>query len=193
MVSCLIQIKKSQPKLACTQTEIYATLQQAHAINWRIALDKETALRKLAESRKALLDSTRGLNEADLTHKAVEGTWATKDLLAHITSWEVTVLEPLRQMVETGSFEPASIPDHLAWNDQQALLWQNKTLAQIYGELETTRQQILTLAAQLQPAQWEQVLPAPWGGQETLAQILSGLAWHEMEHLKSIHKGLAAD
>jgi hypothetical protein len=155
-------------------------------------LDKETALKKLAESRQALLDSIRGVDETDLAQQPVEGDWTSKDLLAHITSWELTILQPLEQWLVSGSFEPASIPDHLAWNEQQARLWQTKTLAQIQSELETTRQEILKHAAQLQPAQWKLILSAPWGGEGTLAQLLSGLAWHEMEHIENIHKWLAA-
>ncbi len=152
-------------------------------------MDKYTAMTKLEESRRALLESIRGLSETQLSQKTVEGTWAAKDLMAHVSTWEVTVLQPLRQLVETGDFIPAPIPDHLAWNDQQARLWQQKTLAQVQDEMQITRQQLIAYAEKLPLSQWDLVLPAPWGGEGTLAQLLAGLAWHEMEHVESIRKG----
>ncbi len=154
-------------------------------------MDKDTAITKLEGSRRALLESIQGLSETQLSQKPVEGTWTAKDLISHVTTWEITVLQPLKQLLETGTFMPTPIPNHLAWNDQQALIWQQKTLAQVQDEMNITRQQLIAAAEKLPPAQWDLVLLAPWGGEGTLAQLLAGLAAHEMEHAESICKGFA--
>jgi hypothetical protein len=151
-------------------------------------MDKKATLSKLAESRNALLQSIFGLEETDIINIPVEGVWTIKDLLSHITSWELVTLAPMRHFVETGIFDPEPIPDHLIWNDEQARLWQRKSMVTVMQELEAVRREILDQAELLTISQWEHVVTAPWGGEGTLAEILSGLAWHENEHVNSIER-----
>jgi uncharacterized damage-inducible protein DinB len=149
---------------------------------------KDQALDNLAQSRQALLAAIAGFSAAEQAQLPAEGVWTIKDLLAHVTSWENATLVPLRGFAASGAFQPEAISDHLAWNDQQAKRWQSLSLETIQQELHTTRQALLAEASKLADAQWEEALPAPWGGTGTLAQLLAGLAWHEMEHVHSIQK-----
>lgn len=98
--------------------------------------------------------------------------------------------DPLIDYAQGGEFVPETIPDDLAWNDQQAAGWQNKSLQMVLDNLHDTRRAILEELDKLSAAQWELQLPAPWGGHGTLASLISGLSWHEHEHLDSIRKFL---
>ena len=149
-------------------------------------MDKQTALKRFTTSRKKLLKAISCLNEADILSRPLDGIWTCKDLLAHIHSWEMTLIEPLRVFTQTGQFPVQVIPDHLAWNDQQALLWKNRPLAVILEDLSLSHGETLALAEQMTDSQWQQVFDAPWGGQCTIADMIAGLAWHANAHIKKI-------
>jgi uncharacterized damage-inducible protein DinB len=151
-------------------------------------MDKKSnlALKKLSKSRQALLKAIASVVDEDIHSVPIEGVWTIKDLLSHITSWDLVTLIPLRHFVENSVFDPEPIPDHLTWNDEQAKMWKGKPLATVMQDLEMIRQEIVNQAEQLSDSQWEIIIPAPWGGEGSLTEILGGLAWHENEHVKSI-------
>jgi len=153
-------------------------------------MDKEEALERFSHSRANLLSNIDGLSERQMTEEPVEGSWTIKDVLAHLTSWERTLLNPLIDYAQGGNFLPEVIPDDLAWNDKQAAEWQDKSLQTILTELHETRQAILEHISNLNGAQWEVQLLAPWRGSGTLADLISALSWHEDEHLESIQAWL---
>ena len=153
-------------------------------------MDKDEALEKFSRSRAELLNSIEGLSEQQMTQEAVEGTWTIKDVLAHLTSWERTLLNPLVDYAQGGDFLPEVIPDDLAWNDEQAAEWQEKSLQTVFAELHETRQAMMEHSFKLNDAQWKVQLPAPWRGHGTIADLISGLSWHEDEHLESIQAWL---
>ena len=125
-------------------------------------MDKVQALEKFSHSRAELLESIEGLTEQQMTQQAVEGFWTIKDLLAHLASWERTLLIPLIDYAQSGEFAPEVIPNDLVWNDQQAKNWQAKSLQTVIAELHDTRRDILKQVSKLKPAQWEVELTAPW-------------------------------
>jgi hypothetical protein len=153
-------------------------------------MDKQSALQRLAESRRALQAALAILPEQEWEHPGVEGKWSTWDVLAHIISWEETILAPLRAYSGGGAFTPEIIADHLAWNDAQERKWQSQPASSILQEMIRVRAEILTTVDTLPEDRWEPLLEAPWGDKGSLAQILSGLAWHEEEHTRSLVKWL---
>jgi hypothetical protein len=146
----------------------------------------QSALYRLRLSRQALLQAITGLDEAALTGPKVEGIWTMKDLLGHITAWELACLEPLERFSRSDSFRCEDIPDHDAWNALQAAIRQKTEIPVVVAEMKAVRRRLEAAAAACSPAQWAQTLHLPWGEQANLAGMLNGLAWHEEEHLKSI-------
>jgi hypothetical protein len=150
-------------------------------------VNKKEVIAQLAESRQAFLLALEGLQEEQINQAAVEGSWTVKDLLAHLVSWENTCLVPLRAYAAGGVFAPEPISDHDAWNHAQEQRWQSQTLAEILAEYQAIREEFVSLVCALPEACWREKFPAPWGGEATMAELCSGLAWHEKtEHLKSI-------
>ena len=151
-------------------------------------MDASEALSRITASHQVFLDALSSLTEADITILKVEGVWTAKDLVGHLTAWELTLLEPLRSYIAGGAFEPGEIPDHDAWNLVQSSRRNAWSISEVRQEMETVRQLLLNELHRLSAEQWQTVFLAPWGGSETLAEMVSGLAWHEEEHTKSILK-----
>lgn len=154
-------------------------------------MKKEEALDRFSTSRRRLQETIADLDETDLTGHPVEGIWSIKDLLGHITAWEQTLIAPVAAFAAGGSFRSATISNHDAWNHAQAAGRSSASIAQIQEELDAKRQELLANLEKLSDSQWEGSFQAPWGGQNTILEMISGLAWHEEEHTKSILKFLS--
>jgi uncharacterized damage-inducible protein DinB len=151
-------------------------------------MNKEQAIKKITASRQEFLDALSGLPINAYTQEAVEGVWNVKDLIAHIETWERACLIPLREYARGGKFTPEKIPDHDAWNLRNAQIWKSKPLEMILEEYRSTREELLALVESLPAELWTRQLNLPWGECASLAEMLSGLAWHEDEHRRPIQE-----
>jgi uncharacterized damage-inducible protein DinB len=151
-------------------------------------MTKEEALARLAESRRALHQAIESLSEKEMTQVQVEGVWTIKDVLGHITSWEETCLEPLRRFADGGPYDVQVLKDYLAWNDVEAARKRDIPLDVILDELGSVRQGIVEATSRLSAKQWGQKVPFAWGGEGTIADTLTGLHIHEMEHVRHIQQ-----
>ena len=149
-------------------------------------MESDMALLRLKNSRQKLLKEIEDLSEWERCNVQVEGIWTVKDLLGHICAWEASLCHPLRLFLQAGEFTPENIPDHDAWNAHQAEIRVGNDFAEALAEAEVTRDKLEYLATQISPADWERSFLAPWGGYETLSQMVDGLAWHEEEHTRCI-------
>jgi uncharacterized damage-inducible protein DinB len=130
------------------------------------------------------------LDETDLTNIPIEGSWTIKDLMGHIAAWENSLIVPLESFILGDDFRPEIIPDHDAWNAHQAKARQGLSCMQIQQEMLAIRSKLVAVARQLTKEQLTQVFPAPWGDEQTIPDMISGIAWHEEEHTKSILRRL---
>jgi len=151
-------------------------------------MTKEEALARLTASRQALHQAIQGLSDQEMTQVQVEGEWTVKDVIGHVSSWEETLLGPLGRYADGQPFEVQVIEDYLAWNDEQAARKRNVPLREILDESAAVRQELASAASRLSGEQWEQPELFPWGERGTLTQALSGLAAHEMEHVRAIRR-----
>lgn len=144
-------------------------------------------IEKLNTSRQVFYRAIEGMSENEICNIPVEGIWTVRDLIAHLASWEETILIPLKSYATGGPFQPEIITDHDGWNESQYQRWSSLSLAEIQAQSEAIRQEIVDLLAQISEAQWQAELPAPWGGKGTLADLIAGIAWHEsQEHVKGV-------
>jgi len=151
-------------------------------------MTKEETLARLAESRLALLQAIEGLSEEEMTQVQVEEVWTIKDVLGHITSWEETCLEPLQRFADGGPYDVQVIENYLAWNDVEAARKREVPLDTILDELADIRQGLVEAVSRLSAGHWEQRVPFAWGGQGKIADTLTGLHVHEMEHVSHIQR-----
>lgn len=148
--------------------------------------NNEQYLLRIKDSRFSLWSCLQDLSQEELNGIPVEGLWTTKDLIGHITAWDISLLKPIKSYMESWAFTPEIIPDHDAWNALQADLRKHRTLVEVMEESMLVREELLVTVGELSESQWRITFQAPWGGTETFAQMIDGLAWHEEEHTKSI-------
>jgi len=151
-------------------------------------MTKDEALKRLAESRQALLQAIQGLSEQELTQSPVEGVWTIKDLVGHIASWDVTCLDPLRGCMDGALFQAEVLSDHLAWNDVQSARKKDLPWDAVLREAEAVRQEMVAAASRLSDEQLAQRATAPWGDEGAVVEMLAGLAGHERMHVRAIRQ-----
>lgn len=151
-------------------------------------MSKEKALRSLASSREDLQQAIEGLSHEEMSQVPVEGVWAIKDMLGHLTSWEEVLLQSLQSYADGGPFDGEVVEDYLAWNDEQAAHKKGLPLDTILDEMISVREKVVALANRLSERQYEQQVTFPWGEKGTVDKALRGLSVHEREHVRTIQK-----
>jgi hypothetical protein len=153
-----------------------------------IIMKKSTALARFARSRTDFRRALQQMSEQDMLSTPIEGIWVAKDLIGHLTAWEQLLVQPLQSLVDGGAFVPEIISDHDAFNMQQAGKRKDWTIIDVIRESDTVRTAILDALSKVTEEQSQLVLPAPWGGEQTLTHLIDGLRWHEDEHAQCIHR-----
>jgi uncharacterized damage-inducible protein DinB len=151
-------------------------------------MEKDEVYDDIADSRQALMAAVSGLDSDTLSKVKIDENWTIKDLLIHIIAWDEVCLIPLKALSTTGVFEAEAIPDRSAWNAAQVARRSELPMDSIWRELTRVRLELLGVAQRLDDTQWKMEFSLPWGERGTVAQILSGLAWHENEHTQQIEK-----
>ena len=156
-------------------------------------MTKEEALENLAQSRQAFQKAIEGLSEEEKTQVQVEGVWTIKDIIGHLSSWEVMFVEPMQGYADRGVFECDVMADYGSYNDKEAARKRDVPLDAILSEAATVRQGLVAAANELSVEQLEAEVALPWGGTGTLSGVLGDLKGHEMEHLGAIQQWRQGD
>jgi hypothetical protein len=98
----------------------------------------------LDEARAGLMTAFRGLSPEEMTRPVLHG-WSTKDLLAHIASWEEQVLPDLERLQRghtpaLTAFNPGQVDE---WNAMHVGLRRNFGVDQVLFELEDSRRRLV--------------------------------------------------
>ena len=151
-------------------------------------MDKLTALNNFEQSRLDLSNTIKSLPPEKIVSIQVEGNWTIKDILGHITAWELALLKPMQSLAVEGVFSVELVTDGEGYNQDHANHRKDWSLEKIQLEMDEVRNKILDAAAKIPDEEWSKSFPAPWGGEGTLANHIHGLAWHENEHAEVIQK-----
>lgn len=144
------------------------------------------AIRFFQQSHNQFLASFQELEPESLLKAQVEGEWTIKELISHLTSWNNTLLFPLRRHSSDQEITIDLVPDVLEYNREQSMLWDSKDFHQALEEFQSAVKEILKRLNQLPPEAWQRTYQVPWGGRDSLANIVAGLADHAREHTESI-------
>ena len=143
-------------------------------------LEKVRAARAEWEALLAEIDPERS------SEPGVTGDWSIKDIVAHISFWERTVLDGLR----TGERGLQGELDEI--NERVFLANRDRPLDELLAEERETYQQLLAAIEALP----EDELSAPdrfaWtGGRPVWVLVAGNTCWHYPEHRESIRAWLA--
>jgi len=144
-------------------------------------------LTRLHESRSELEAALAGLTDAQLTTPGAMDDWTVKDVLAHLTAWEVELVTLLGRW-QLGH-KPNPLPD-----DDQAVArlnakwhkdYQERPLARVLADWGAVRQQTLRQVERLKDT--DLTTPRKWLHGETLADTIKSETFeHEAEHLPNL-------
>lgn len=176
----------------------------AHArdlLAWRQAQPQETMRRlgpkamlraQLKTTRQEILSLVDVIPPMERASRPVCGVWTMKDVIGHLTDWEMVGLSGLRQVAagQTPEFNPP-ITDFEAFNTVNAAARADQPWAEVWAEFTAVRQELLDLFDQLPDADLTRPVPAPWG--RTLSTYLWVQVWmgHDHEHATDVRHALA--
>jgi hypothetical protein len=118
------------------------------------------------------------------------GVWSTKDIIAHLASFEHVLVEILSSLLDGGDTPYlkayTSGPE---FNDDEVNKRQHLTADQVVAEYNDTQAQTMTLAARLTPEFWRQNGTLPWYGAEYSLDdfIVYTFYGHKREHTAQIN------
>jgi hypothetical protein len=144
------------------------------------------ALTRVRAEMQTLLDD---LSETHLLQPGAVGEWTVRDVLAHITAWEVDMLTNL------GKVRRGAKPGNTAWTsaaiERQNEAWhkemKDRPLRQVLADFEGARKQTLRVLEGLSDA--EAAKPAAWLQGRPLAQYVATMTLdHEREHLEHLRR-----
>jgi uncharacterized protein (TIGR03083 family) len=145
---------------------------------------KRDELLAVLETARARLDGALdGLEPDELTVPGPVGEWSVKDVLAHITAWDVDLLTNL------GNFKRGQKPGRTAWDSSgiqaQNTAWyaelQDRPLERVVADFDGVHEQLLRQVRGLTDAELE--APADWlQGRPLFQYFVDHVVTHENEH-----------
>lgn len=139
---------------------------------------------RLAEVRAALAQAVGGLSEGAATAIRVTSAWTLLDTLRHIAAWQDLALAAL----DTWTGERETLPigyDEDAVNARLLAERQHVDLAAALARIDANLARLEALL-QASDAALAEEAEAPWGGRATRLMVISGILWHDGQHLAQI-------
>jgi hypothetical protein len=150
-------------------------------------MNRSDLLKALAASRAEMDEALAGLSEVQMTEPGVLRDWTLKDLLAHLTAWEVELITTLGKLARGQTPKPVGDTDaetdalNAKWHKEYQTRPLERVLADYHGVRPQTMRQVERLA------ETDLTAPRKWLKGGTLhALILSETIEHEAEHLPQI-------
>lgn len=119
------------------------------------------------------------------------GWWSTKDILAHLASFECVLVDVLNSYLGGG---PAPYLDQYTshegnFNDTQVSRRQARTAAEVFDEYQARHLETMDLIAQIPPEKIRQAGSIPWYGQEYSLDdfIVYAFYGHKREHMAQVN------
>jgi len=145
---------------------------------------KRDELLAALEAARARLDAAlEGMSSEELTAPGPVGDWSVKDLLAHVTSWDVDLLTNL------GKIQRGQKPGRTQW-DKASIQAQNEAwhqelkdrpLERVLADYDGVHAQLLRVVSGLSDAELES--PVAWlGGRPMYKYFIDHVVNHEDEH-----------
>ena len=144
-------------------------------------------LSQLISVRAELQALLRDLSQAHLTTPGALGTWSVRDVLAHLTAWEVDMLTNLGR-VKRGA-KPGTTQWTKATIEKQNQIWhaemRDRPLPSILADMDGARKQTLRVLEAM--SDQEAAQPADWLQGRSVADYVAEMTInHEREHLENL-------
>ncbi len=146
-------------------------------------MKRDELLAALVAARARLDAALEGMNPEELTAPGRAGDWSVKDLLAHVTAWDVDLLTNLGK-VKRGQKSGRTQWDQAgiqAQNDAWQAEMKNRPLERVLADYDGVHEQLLRVVQSLSDAELE--APADWlQGRPLFQYFVDHVVTHEDEH-----------
>lgn len=148
----------------------------------------------LEQERATFMELLAAQSTATLDRKGVVGEWSIKNVLAHLSAWELLVVQVLSERLETGRTPEVMTTisgDMDGWNAQRVAEVDELTSEDQLAEFEWTRSLLLQYLEGLDDATLARTTPWPgWDG-SVAEYVLDAIASHERAHAQQVADGLS--
>jgi uncharacterized damage-inducible protein DinB len=112
------------------------------------------------------LKAVDGLSEEKWETPGATGTWSSKDILSHITSYEVVLVDLLNEFLEKGQADKPYAENHQQFNDEQVAKRKDQNFQEILDEYNQAYEKVAELINRISPEKCREVGTLAWYGPE---------------------------
>ena len=143
---------------------------------------------QLDMAHEDLLQAIDGLDPEQIVMPFPGRDWSIKDTLAHIASNESLMTEVLQSIANgaTTCLQPDF--DNDRFNAEQVALSKGKSIDQLEGELEASRQKLFKVLEALRAEQVQKIGLHPLQGRVSVKEFLVVMYAHTVSHLREIRE-----
>jgi DinB superfamily len=152
-------------------------------------LKGQDPLRVQAGTAKKLDRLVHRASSAKLRKRPAPGKWSAGEILAHLADTEIVTGWRMRQILGAPG-GPIQAFDQNAWS--AAGHYERRDARKSLEQFRVLREANLALIKSLAPEQWKQYGMHEERGEETIEDIVSFVAGHDINHAKQIERILAA-
>lgn len=124
-------------------------------------MSKQSEMEKIEQGWSLLKSSFDGLTDEQMVEPGVTGGWSVKDILAHVTGWELETLKSLPQILgdaqETDSTDADLTTDE--FNARMTERYRHLSVPQVLQQLKETHQKMCEYLDQAPEEQFEEGTP----------------------------------
>jgi hypothetical protein len=144
--------------------------------------------RRLDDSRAQALIV---LEEATLSSVIYPKTgWTVKDVLAHLTIWEVEVATSIHHFAQGKSYMIVNFRGRQPFNERMYLQYRDTPYAVIFSDWIAVRSGLKSAIRKTPVDRLTKPLSAPWEDQLTMEQLVESVITHESEHMAAIRRAI---
>ena len=138
-----------------------------------------------------LVHTLDGVPQTEWEVSDVCGVWSVKDIVSHLTSFELALIEVLNLFLGGGSTALLEQwgEDPQAFNDNQVAARANRSSAEVLAEYHDAHTQVMDLIVQIDPEICREVGTMPWYGPEYALDdfLVYTFYGHKREHSAQVN------
>lgn len=112
--------------------------------------------------------------------------WRVKDIIAHLTAWEVEVATSLRAYAGGKAYQIENFPGDDIYNDRMFRKYYDLSAEDIFDDWDAVRAGFKSSIRAIDPEYLDGQILCPWGKYSSLTGIVDDMIAHEQEHLQNI-------
>lgn len=144
----------------------------------------------LVQRLKEKRDVLEVLIEKAPSDKEIYTGWSIKELLAHLSGWDDSIIEALQTHAKGEPVSTTVLSGINAYNAKTVHTREALNLDQVIREWKATRELLFQTLAELPDEKFNQQMTFPWGEPGTVAYFLEIFVEHDEHHAQHLAKWL---